>query len=391
MIKLFTVISARRRPGYPVWGWCAFLLFPLFMASCSSDDDGGSVADNLTTVQLYVSVPALPAGDGTRIGDPGTDTGEGEAWDALAILLEYTEEDGNTSRRRMMMTFTDEQFNSLPSYDSEGKIKRLSLDVPEGKVKIYGVTYTKDAANGIDGQLTGWKDGTVTDVDSMTISNVYSAADGINVNTEQFLSVATGFYKDKDNASGQPDVFEIKPVGDAGVGASIPTMTLTRLAAKIDIQWDAKGAYESGQGYVDVKVGSFKFSGDYKPGSGESGSGRLFPSLYTGNYALSGSKTFINQTEISQRNGRVYHYVYPDGASTPKVTFNITTDDGDGDPADDVNRNNYTFTFEGNDGQPLKLQQSTWYYIKTRINGLENDDTDITVTPEGTSGQAVTD
>ena len=159
-------------------------------------------------------------------------------------------------------------------------------------------------------------------------------------------------------------------------------MTLTRLAAKIDIQWDAKGAYESGQGYVDVKVGSFKFSGDYKPGSGESGSGRLFPSLYTGNYALSGSKTFINQTEISQRNGRVYHYVYPDGASTPKVTFNITTDD--------VNRN-YTFTFEGNDGQPLKLQQSTWYYIKTRINGLENGVTDITVTPEGTSGQAVTD
>lgn len=391
MIKLFTVISARRRPGYPVWGWCAFLLFPLFMASCSSDDDGGSVADNLTTVQLYVSVPALPTGDGTRIGDPGTDTGEGEAWDALAILLEYTEEDGNTSRRRMMMTFTDEQFNSLPSYDSEGKIKRLSLDVPEGKVKIYGVTYTKDAANGIDDQLTGWKDGTVTDVAAMTISNVYSAADGINVNTEQFLSVATGFYKDKDNASGQPDVFEIKPVGDAGVGASIPTMTLTRLAAKIDIQWDAKGAYESGQGYVDVKVGSFKFSGDYKPGSGknESGSGRLFPSLYTGNDALSGSKTFINQTEISQRNGRVYHYVYPDGASTPKVTFNITTDDGDGDPADDVNRK-YTFTFKDNDG-PLKLQQSTWYYIKTRINGLENNVTDITVTPEGTSGQAVTD
>lgn len=391
MIKLFTVISARRRLGYPVWGWCAFLLFPLFMVSCSSDDDGGSVADNLTTVQLYVSVPALPAGDGTRIGDPGTDTGEGEAWNALVVMFDYCDESGQPIGQREMMTLTADDFHDLPKVGNDTTVRRLSLDVPEGKVKIYGVTYTKDAANGIDGQLTGWKDDTVTDVAAMTISNVYSAADGINVNTEQFLSVATGFYKDKDNASGQPDVFEIKPVGDAGVGASIPTMTLTRLAAKIDIQWDAKGAYESGQGYVDVKVGSFKFSGDYKPGSGEneSGSGRLFPSLYTGNDALSGSKTFINQTEISQRNGRVYHYVYPDGASTPKVTFNITTDDGDGDATDDVNRN-YTFTFKDNDG-PLKLQQSTWYYIKTRINGLENDDTDITVTPEGTSGQAVTD
>ena len=147
---------------------------------------------------------------------------------------------------------------------------------------------------------------------------------------------------------------------------NIPTITLTRLAAKIDIQWDAQEAY--GEGYSDIKVTGFTFSGDNERIIG-SGSGRLFPSLYIGTEKLSGSKTFINQTPISQRNGRVYHYVYPDGVSTPKVTFNITA-------TENINRN-YTYIFNA------ELQKATWYKIRTYIKGFTNQEINIYITPEG--------
>lgn len=375
MIKLFTVISARRRPGYPVWGWCAFLLFPLFMASCSSDDDGGSVADNLTTVQLYVSVPALPTGDGTRIGDPGQDDGEDQsAWNTLTLMFEYFDEDGTTATgERHLYTITAGQFNSLPSLSENENIKRVTLPMTEGRVKVYGVTYSDDVGSDIAEQIAGWADQATPSLQGLTISNDY--ANGDQAERAKYLSVATGFYDE--NKDGTPDIFNIETVISGDLGGSIPVMTLTRLAAKIDIQWDAREAY--GSGYSDVKVTDFTFSGDDASVTG-SGSGRLFPSLYEGSVKLSGSKTFVNQTPISQRNGRVYHYVYPDGVSKPKVKFSIDATDKDG-----VRKNrDYTFTFNA------ALKKATWYKIRTFIKGFTNQETEITITHEGPGGEAVT-
>lgn len=375
MIKLLTVISARRRPDCPAWGWCAFLLFLLFMASCSSDDDGGSAVDNLTTVQLYVSVPALPADDGTRIGDPGQDDGEDQsAWNTLTLMFEYFDEDGTTATgERHLYTITAGQFNSLPSLSENENIKRVTLPMTEGRVKVYGVTYSDDAGQDIKTQTDEWAAGGSVQLQDLTISNDY--ANGDQAERAKYLSVATGFYDE--NKDGTPDIFNIETVISGDLGGSIPVMTLTRLAAKIDIQWDAREAY--GSGYSDVKVTDFTFSGDDASVTG-SGSGRLFPSLYEGSVKLSGSKTFVNQTPISQRNGRVYHYVYPDGVSTPKVTFRINAKDKNGGSVE----RNYTFTFNA------ALQKATWYKIRTFIEGFTNQKKDITITPEGPGGEAVT-
>ena len=340
------------------------LLLCLLLASCSDDDGGGRTSD-LATIDLYVAVPAAPA-DGTRIGDPGVDDGEDQSdWNTLALMFEYFGDNDAPTGKRYLHTITDNQFNSLPAFNNDGTIKRITLPMTKGRVKVYGVTYSSDVTTGIADQLTDWADGTIASLQDLTISNDYAEGDAA-----KFLSVATGFYdEDKD---GTPGIFKIEDVITGGLSGDIPVMTLTRLAAKIDIQWDAREAY--GSGYSNVLVTGFTFSGDNESITG-SGSGRLFPSLSAGAEKLSGSKTFINQTPISQRNGRVYHYVYPDGVSTPKVTFNITA-------TKNVERD-YTYTFKD------PLQKATWYKIRTYIKGFTNQETNITITPEGPS-EAVT-
>ena len=351
------------------------LLLCLLLVSCS-DDDGGSRTSDLATIDLYVAVPAAPA-DGTRIGDPGVDDGEDQSdWNTLALMFEYFGDNDAPTGKRYLHTITDKQFNSLPAFNNDGTIKRITLPMTKGRVKVYGVTYSSDVTSDIAGQLSGWKNETTTTLQDLTIPNDYAEGDAA-----KFLSVATGFYdKEKD---GTPAIFNIETVISGGLSGDIPVMTLTRLAAKIDIQWDAQEAY--GEGYKDIKVTGFTFSGDNdeannsKDENEKSGSGRLFPTLGKDNATqltpLSGSKTFINQTPISQRNGRVYHYVYPDGVSTPKVTFNITA-------TKNVERD-YTYTFKD------PLQKATWYKIRTYIKGFTNQETNITITPEGPS-EAVT-
>ena len=349
-----------------------FLLLCLLLASCS-DDDGGSRTSDLATIELYVAVPAAPADDLTRIGDPGEDDGEDQSeWNRLTLMFQYFDEKDAPTNQRDLYTITADQFNSLPAWNNDGTIKRVTLPMTKGRVKVYGVTYSSDVTSGIADQIANWEKDN-TSVQDLTISNDYAKGDAAE--RAKFLSVATGFYDyDKD---GTPDIFNIEDVITGGLAGTIPVMTLTRLAAKIDIQWDAQEAY--GSGYSGIKVTGFTFSGDNENVTG-SGSGRLFPSLYTGTEKLSGSKTFINRTPISQRNGRVYHYVYPDGVSTPKVTFNITATENN---PDDIKRD-YTYTFDA------KLQKATWYKIRTYIKGFpEGQETNITITPEGPS-EAVT-
>ena len=368
--------------GAASWGglvglWLGLLLLSLLLVSCSDDDGGGRTSD-LATIELYVAVPAAPA-DGTRIGDPGVDDGEDQSdWNTLALMFEYFDDNDAPTGKRYLHTITAEQFNSLPAFNNDGTIKRVTLPMTKGRVKVYGVTYSSDVTSDIADQITGWKNNTnnTISVQDLTISNDYAKGDAAE--RAKFLSVATGFYDKKKD--GTPDIFNIETVISGGLSGDIPVMTLTRLAAKIDIQWDAQEAY--GDGYSDIKVTDFTFLGDGENING-SGHGRLFPSLYTGTEKLSGSKTFINRTSISQRNGRVYHYVYPDGVSTPKVKFNITAKKEENGSTTNVD-NTYTYTFNS------VLQKATWYKIRTYIKGFpEGQETNITITPEGPS-EAVT-
>lgn len=321
----------------------------LALAACRHGEDLPVPPPEVETVQLIISVPNTAAGS-RAIGDPGTAVDEGADWNRLAVILAYTDDSEVTlpgDSKVQVTPISKDDFENLPDYKNNPKFKLLAIDAQPGEVYIYGVTYSDDATNNPSLDCK-----TNAEVKALTISNDYADGDA-----SKFVSVATGYYKD-DN--GNIGTFEIKEGGTGQVGGTIPTMTLTRLAAKIDIQWDAADAYEAD--YTDVKVESFSYNGKVF--------GRLFPDI-TG-ITISDNKekswTFYNNTsEISQRNGRVYHYTFPDGeidkttsTTTPNVTFNITATDNN----NTTTTKQYTLNFQE------ALKQATWYKVNATIKGI---------------------
>ena len=337
------------------------VLIMLFVA-CSHDDDGGVPSgENLETVKLYISVPGVQS---TRMGDPGTAVPEGEDWDELAIIMAYTDDSQVTlpnNSKVQVTTISKNDFEKLPIYGNTN-YRLLSIDAQPGKVYIYGITYSKDADNNPSSAIAGCT--TNAEVQALTISNDYSKPEDGAIDYAKFVSVATGYYKGDD---GNLSVFEIKEGGTGQVGV-IPTMTLTRLAAKIDIQWDAADAYEAG--YTDVKVTRFTYKGTKY--------GRLFPNIASSNYSAEKQDwTFYNTSEISQRNGRVYHYTFPDGTTTPSVTFNISAKKTG---ETESTTKSYTMTF------PSALQKATWYKVNATIKGITGSG-NITLSMDNTGVQ----
>lgn len=341
------------------------------LASCSSDDAPAPAAapEPTATVQLYLSVPGAAA---TRIGDPGSPTGEGIDWDELALMIEYTDEQGKAlpaaAYCHYLKTISKEEFDMMPRLSGDTAVRVLSLDIPEGDVYIYGVTYSAAAKNGFVSKLTDWDTDTDTgsDITSLTISNSY--ADGDENSLAKFLSVATGYYQDD---AGNRKLYSIRLTPEGEVGQEFPIVRLVRLAAKIDIQWDAQAAYDNkSHSYVDVRVTDFAYNGG---ATGDKGNGRLFPALSEDKSPLGGSSTFYNETEISQRNGREYHYVFPDGSTGQTITFNIS--------AENETTMEYTIRFSGVGG----LQPATWYKVNATIRGLAGNG-ETTLTPDNTLG-----
>lgn len=325
-------------------------VFAMLLVSCSHDDDASpSSVENLETVKLYISVPGVQS---TRLGDPGTAVDEGEEWDELAIIMAYTDDSQVTlpNNKVQVTTISKEDFEKLPIYGNTN-YRLLSIDAQPGTVYIYGVTYSDDADNNPSSDISNCK--TNEAVQALTISNDYSKPEDGTIDYAKFVSVATGYYK---GSGTDLAPFEIKKGGTGEIG-SIPTMTLTRLAAKIDIQWDAADAYEAG--YTDVKVTGFTYKGTKY--------GRLFPNIASSNYSAEKQDwTFYNTLEISQRNGRVYHYTFPDGTTTPSVTFNISAKKTG---ETESTTKSYTMTF------PSALQKATWYKVNATIKGITGSGT----------------
>lgn len=349
---------------YLVRSWALLCAVVLCLTACgSSDDDGAPVAD-VETVQLIISVPATSAG--TRMGDPGTAVDEGADWDRLAVILAYTDNPQVTlpgGSRVLVKTLSKSEFEDLPKYNGNSNYRMFSVDAQPGTVYVYGVTYSADAANGPAKAIAGCT--TNADVQALALSNDYTkGSDDGSVDYAKFVSVATGYYKGEGST---PATLEIKKGGTGEIG-SIPTMTLTRLAAKIDIQWDAADAYEAG--YTDVGVTEFTYKGkEY---------GYLFPEVAStaGTTFTDNSWTFYNTSEISQRNGRVYHYTFPDGKITPSVTFNISAKKTG---ETESTTKSYTMNF------PSALQKATWYKVNATIKGITGSGT-ITLSMDNNTG-----
>lgn len=308
----------------------------LTLASCADDD--GTSAGPRQTVRLLVSVPAQTAAASQhRMGDPGEAVPEAADWDRLTVIMAYT--DGS---QVMKTTITKADFDKLPAYNGNAGIKLFSIEAQPGRVRIYGVTYSSGVrgADTLAGDIEACR--SAADVQALTISNYYAQGDAA-----KFVSVATGYYKAEGDT---PAVFVIQPGGTGAVG-TIPTMTLIRLATKIDVQWDVADAVD--KGYTDIRLTDFSFHGKTR--------GRLFPDV-GGSFTPGADQTwtFTNTTPVSQRNGRLYHYTFTDGQTRPTITFNIS---GKQDGVTDIS-GDYTMAFQS------ALQTATWYKVNATVRGM---------------------
>lgn len=372
------------------------ILSLIMLAGCSgSEQSEERPKDTLAPISLTLSVPNDKSK--TRIGDPGEDTHDEVDWDRLTIIIAYTEKtkgkdiyDGSASTMVYYDTFTKEEFDSitpvshytstLSPADANG-YHDYTIYLPPGTCCVYGVTYSNNQGLNLEKELSKiLKDGEDhnEDIYNLQISNDYACDKTSNsMDVAKFISVATGYATEVDVANNTLTNKRLIPVEfNSNTTSSTKRywrMVLGRLATKLDIQWDAKGAYENDANgipkFKDVKVESFTYHGEAEgTGTTEAGFGRLFPTLYDDytkkekieGTSVGGQKAFINTSEISKRNGRVYHYTFPDGYTTPRITFNVKTEKDE-----DAETKTDKVIFNFND----RFNPAQWYKINVTIKG----------------------
>lgn len=299
------------------------ILSLIMLAGCSeSEKDEVRPMDTLAPISLTLSVPADKTN--TRIGDPGADTNDKVDWDRLTIIVAYKEktqgdEIHDAAPKKMVYydTYTKDEFDrkalvthatsTLSGPDANG-FRTYTMYLPLGTCYVYGVTYSNGEGLNLEEMLNQIEHNGQnhdSDIYNLQISNDYAHKNGA-IDVAKFISVATGYALKLDPKT-QILTNEREIKVEQNINANINTkqywrMVLGRLAAKIDIQWDAKGAYEKEDGklkYTNVKVSQFTYHGEPK-GTTVSGSGygRLFPTLYHKNVSpmvsVSGNTTFLN-------------------------------------------------------------------------------------------------
>lgn len=382
------------------------ILSLIMLAGCSgSEQSEERPKDTLAPISLTLSVPADKTN--TRVGDPGEDTNDEVDWDQLTIIVAYKEKtqgdeiiDGAPQKMVYYDTYTKEEFDrkalvthptsTLSGPDTNG-FRTYTMYLPLGTCCVYGVTYSNGEGLNLEEMLDGIaKDGKDhnSDIYDLQISNDYAKPSGGTTDIAKFISVATGYALKLDK--NQPLTTDREVIVEKNINADINTkqywrMVLGRLAAKIDIQWDAKGAYEKDKDgnlkYTNVKVSQFTYHGEQvnqESTISGSGNGRLFPTLYTlyhqevsSRTSVSGHTTFVNTSEISKRNGRVYHYTFPDGTNPPRLTFKLDTEK-------EGTTGKYNVTF---DMSNLKdgFIPARWYKINVKISGTQLTKENITI------------
>ena len=382
------------------------ILSLIMLAGCSgSEQSEERPKDTLAPISLTLSVPNDKSK--TRVGDPGEDTNDEVDWDRLTIIIAYTEKtkgkdiyDGSASTMVYYDTFTKEEFDrrtpvshytsTLSPADANG-YHDYTIYLPLGTCCVYGVTYSGGKGLDLEKALSEIaKDGKDhnTDIYNLQISNDYAYNKISNLmDIAKFISVATGYATEVDVANNTLTSNRLIPVEFSSNTTSSTKrywrMVLGRLATKLDIQWDAKGAYENDDKgnpkFTDVKVEGFTYHGEAE-GTGTSGTGsttsgagygRLFPTLYaaassiTQKTSVGGQKNFINTSEISKRNGRVYHYTFPDGITKPRITFDVLTKkDGETETKTDK----VTFDLKN---RTESFNPAQWYKINVTIKGTQ--------------------
>lgn len=385
----------------------AFLMMLVALVACSpasNDTDHIPLERKGAPVSFSIAVPTVSS---TRIADPGSDAGEHDSWDHLLIIVAYTEKKQGTvfpddDEKRMVYydTFTKKEFDSStpvehtnsvlsPDTDHDG-YHDFTMYLPVGDCHVYGITYSEgcgfDPVAVLDAIDKDGKDHNA-DITGMLITNDY--AKGSTDQVAKMVSVATGYatYVDTSDPTSTLNGNRLLHISldKENEMKQYWRMTLTRLATKVDIQWDAQSAYEPATSpgdvtYTDVRINQFVFRGG-ADATTDSGYGRLFPSLAAEAAAaagktltpVGGDRTFINTSEISRRNGRVYHYTFPDGTNSKKITFSLVTSTY---IVKDKTTSYYTFDLTNLSGG---FRRATWYKINVSIVGTKKKDGTVTI------------
>lgn len=329
----------------------------LLLASCGSSSDEPSPSTKpKVALRMLVQAPKAPS---SRIADPGTSTGEADLWDTFLLAFVYKSGEGGANTV-IVDRITRAQFDQLERYNDNDNVRYYTIQLMPGVVYCYGIAYSSDATNNdIYQRLQQCK--SKEEVDNLLISNSYAV--GSVDATSKFLSVATGYYRDLSDKTRQGTIDITNAAASAESPYNVPVLRLVRLACKIDVQWDAASAFTGSQ--LRAYVTGFKYTSN--PLVTGVGYGRLFPELATSTEAVGGSTEFLNTSEISQRNGRAYHYVFPESqkavGTKPKLTFDVKGVDADGTTKQSVVTVNFS-------SQP---QAATWYKINATVSGISAD------------------
>lgn len=329
----------------------------LLLASCGiSGDEPSPSAKPKVALRMLVQAPKAPS---SRIADPGTSTGEADLWDTF--LLAFVYKSGEAGANTVIVDrITRAQFDQLERYYDNDNVRYYTIQLMPGVVYCYGIAYSSQATNNdIYERLQQCTSKEA--VDNLLITNSYAV--GSADATSKFLSVATGYYRDLKDKTRQGTIDITNAAASAEPPYNVPVLRLVRLACKIDVQWDAASAFTGSQ--LRAYVTGFKYTSN--PSVTGAGYGRLFPELATSTVAVGGSTAFLNTSEISQRNGRAYHYVFPESqkavGTKPKLTFDVKGVDADGT----TKQSAVTVNFNS---QP---QAATWYKINATVSGISAD------------------
>lgn len=272
-----------------------------------------AVAD--AEMRLSVSISS-----GTRAGDPGTDHGERNAdWETLGVYVVYT--------NGRVLSF------SIPQSEFKAPYSKV-FSVFEGTAQVYAVAFPSGHTPPV---CT-----TVAEVQNIQTLNIANIA-GKDNKQNYIQNIFSGISDEIDIIKGEQNRI---------------TVICTRLAAKIDVQWDAQGAYADGK-YTDAKMSDITLEGLAQ--------GYVFPSevsnpTYTTTQIVA---AFTAGDAISERNGRTYFYTFP--GVTNAINFTVDYTVGNGGVL--TGTQTYKATFQDAN------KANTWYKVNIDVKGTKTSAT----------------
>lgn len=272
-----------------------------------------AVAD--AEMRLSVSINS-----GTRAGDPGTDHGEWSAdWETLGVYVVYT--------NGRVLSF------SIPQSEFKAPYSKV-FSVFEGTAQVYAVAFPSGHTPPVCN--------TVAEVQNMRTLDI-STISGDDAKQKYIQNIFSGISDSEDIVKDRNNRIDV---------------TCTRLAAKIDVQWDAQGAYADGK-YTDAKMSDITLEGLAQ--------GYVFPSevsnpTYTTTQIVA---AFTAGDAISERNGRTYFYTFP--GVTNAINFTVDYTVGNGGVL--TGTQTYKATFQDAN------KANTWYKVNIDVKGTKTSAT----------------